>query len=228
MVRRRMAAALPLRCAPSQTRPKWRTSTSPRHAFMDGRKYVLYTSSRDPTDAMRTRCSCNAVMDARYFVSMRRLISQCCPPQWLSSSPPRPPSANTHQVRRIISDAARPHLATGGPARRQRRRCHITLELAWSADKAVQQLGRSHRANQASTTVVLLNTDVGGEARLLPPPRRLSAGPLGDRRAEVGALDTFNFDNAWARGRCALCYMGCTRASTHRDRRGRTRRTTSC
>ena len=102
-------------------------------------------------------------------------------------------------------------LHAGKQVGNKQRRLHIAAELKWSADKQIQDFGRTHRTGQVAPPVYLLVfTELGGEKRFSATiARRLgNMGALtkGDRRAEkAGNLDKYNLESK--EGRSALNVM---------------------
>lgn len=106
-----------------------------------------------------------------------------------------------------------------------KKRCQILFEMPWSAEKAMQQIGRAHRSDQTSTPeYILMACDRGPDARFLATVasrlRALGAMQSGDRETLMSesrlrlrgadGLDAEHFVST--RAHDAVCKLFTTRA----------------
>jgi hypothetical protein len=108
----------------------------------------------------------------------------------------------------IISNAASTGISLHSSIeeKNQRQRLHILLQLKWSADMTMQDLGRTHRTAQAiPPEYVLLCLNVEGEKRFAATIARrleqLGALSRGERKAGGAGTDfsQFNFESVYGR-----------------------------
>jgi 2'-5' RNA ligase len=92
-------------------------------------------------------------------------------------------------------------LHAGKDMKNQQKRLHITLQVGWSADRAMQMLGRTHRSNQVQPPeYALLKTNMGGESRFISTIARrlgsLEALSKGQTKTNEGTemMDKVNFE----------------------------------
>ena len=166
-------------------------------AEMTGRKGRIVHKTNEQMDASSTAKSNN---QSNYVYETR---NESDVPVELMNVAQKERFMNGQKLIAIISEAASSGISLQANRRNanQFRRVHITVELPWSADRAIQQFGRTHRSNQVSAPeYVFLISELAGEKRFASTvAKRLeSLGALthGDRRAtESRDLSRFNIDN---------------------------------